>query len=465
MMQTEAVATLPGLICVEEDLDADRLALVQLAEWAQRFSPVVGLEDAIAPTCLFLDTTGCDACFGGEERMIQAVCEAFAKNGWCVVVVLADTLGAAWGISHLLPSPSGVSGEEGELRNPPNSRYVLIPRNEHPAFLCDLPPAALRLSERTLTLLTQLGIQRVGQLMMLPRDQLAERFGAEVGLRLDQALGHVAEVITPFHPEPDASASWRFDDPIERREVLAKAIDLLLERLQAVLQKRCCGTRLLECTLELDGADAIRFECSLSRPARTAHYLRSLLNTRLEQIRIEAPVRGVCVRAVVLEKIPDDQQSLFDADEAGDEALAELLDSLVSRLGQDAVTRSRFVADPQPELACRFECAVAKAQGFAALTPGLLESVFAHRPLRLLSRPIAIEVVAIAPLGMPHRFHYAGTDHTAVFCQGPERIETGWWRSADVRRDYYMVETKEGTRWWIFRRLDDGRWFLHGCFD
>ena len=34
-----------------------------------------------------------------------------------------------------------------------------------------------------------------------------------------------------------------------------------------------------------------------------------------------------------------------------------------------------------------------------------------------------------------------------------------------VRRDYFMVETTDGTRWWIFHRLDDGRWFLHGCFD
>jgi protein ImuB len=48
---------------------------------------------------------------------------------------------------------------------------------------------------------------------------------------------------------------------------------------------------------------------------------------------------------------------------------------------------------------------------------------------------------------------------------GPERIETGWWRGQDARRDYYAVTTQLGTRFWIFRRRDDGRWFLHGCFD
>ena len=43
MLHAEALATLPGLTCVEEDLDADRQVLSQLAEWAQRFSPIVGL--------------------------------------------------------------------------------------------------------------------------------------------------------------------------------------------------------------------------------------------------------------------------------------------------------------------------------------------------------------------------------------------------------------------------------------
>ena len=48
---------------------------------------------------------------------------------------------------------------------------------------------------------------------------------------------------------------------------------------------------------------------------------------------------------------------------------------------------------------------------------------------------------------------------------GPERIETGWWRRACMRRDYYRVETTAGLRFWLFRDLDDGGWFLHGSFE
>ena len=43
-------------------------------------------------------------------------------------------------------------------------------------------------------------------------------------------------------------------------------------------------------------------------------------------------------------------------------------------------------------------------------------------------------------------------------------VETGWWRGADVRRDYYMAETTDGERFWLFRDLAAGGWFVHGSF-
>jgi len=55
-----------------------------------------------------------------------------------------------------------------------------------------------------------------------------------------------------------------------------------------------------------------------------------------------------------------------------------------------------------------------------------------------------------------------------VLREGPERIESGWWDGADVRRDYYVAESPAGELAWIFRDhrrgTDDGEWFLHGLF-
>ncbi len=57
-----------------------------------------------------------------------------------------------------------------------------------------------------------------------------------------------------------------------------------------------------------------------------------------------------------------------------------------------------------------------------------------------------------------------------VLKDGPERIESGWWDGADVRRDYFVAESPRGETAWIYRDgrygfgPGDGEWFLHGIF-
>jgi protein ImuB len=104
----------------------------------------------------------------------------------------------------------------------------------------------------------------------------------------------------------------------------------------------------------------------------------------------------------------------------------------------------------------------------------LLSFAADERPLWLLPQPARLEVVAMTPGGAPGGFRWAGRSYSIASAWGPERIETGWWRTARhdregrktfVRRDYYRVETTSGVRFWIFRRLGDRQWFLQGMFD
>ncbi len=87
------------------------------------------------------------------------------------------------------------------------------------------------------------------------------------------------------------------------------------------------------------------------------------------------------------------------------------------------------------------------------------------RPLRLFREPVPVAVISVVPDGPPVRLVFRGREHRIARHWGPERIETGWWRGAMIGRDYYRVETASGQRWWLFRRLDDGRWFLQGAFE
>ncbi len=449
MPAAEALAILPTLALVEEDADADREALRDLAPWMERDSPIVGLDEDPIAASLYADVTGCAGCFGGEAALLDRVSADFGVRGWRVQVAIADTLGAAWATAHFP-----------EQAADPAACCLLPAACCLPAALAALPVAALRLPAQTVELLAKLGVERIEQLLPLPRFELASRFGTEVLARLDQALGRRAEVFEPYHALPAAAVACAFEYPLEHWSALTTVCDGLLVRLEAVLEKRRQGARVLECILDQDGAEPLRIECNLARPMRAARYLGRLLATHLEKVRAAAPIRGVCLRAAVAERIVDDQRGLFErGPEVHRETLAQLFDSLSARLGKDAIRAVRLVADWQPERACRF-------------TPILdtkpqesLRSSWGVRPVRFYPRPMLVDVVALVPDGKPQRFHHAGVDRAIQRAQGPERIETGWWRGNDIRRDYFIVDAADGTRWWIFRRLDDGRWFLHGCFD
>jgi protein ImuB len=84
--------------------------------------------------------------------------------------------------------------------------------------------------------------------------------------------------------------------------------------------------------------------------------------------------------------------------------------------------------------------------------------------LLLYPEPRPLDVICVSPDGPPQGVWLDGRRERIARHAGPERIETLWWRGRSVRRDYYRVATEAGSHLWIFRRLGDGRWFVHGVF-
>jgi protein ImuB len=457
MPVTEALAIAPRLSLIDDDLAEDQRGLEQLAVWATRYSPIVGLEDGPRPHSLLIDVTGCAACFGGEDKLLDRVVHDFKRDGWVARVALADTVGAAWGLAHHGKTPA------------------LCRLGETEQALGPLPVAALRLPLDALHLLAQLGITRVAQLLALPRDSLPTRFGPLVLLRLDQALSHLPEVIVPHGPAPEIQERFTWEYATDRLDELLLVLDQLVERLQEALARRQQGARQVECILYHEGAPSLRIDVGLSRPSRAPRHLSLLLRTRLEETRLEGPVAAMSLRVTLAERLTDTQGDLLDTEPGPDgEELARLIDQLSNRLGREAVTRARLVPDPQPEYACRFEpliqaAAPAPAKGRKSnskASPLGSDGRFPFtRPLRLWPRPEPIQVLSVVPEGPPLRIGWGSLDYRVLRAWGPERIETGWWRGEDVRRDYYVTATECGTRFWVFRRTDDDRWFLHGAFD
>ena len=158
-------------------------------------------------------------------------------------------------------------------------------------------------------------------------------------------------------------------------------------------------------------------------------------------------------------------QSDLDAEDAGNQDLAPLVDRLSNRLGGSAVHRFETRESHIPERAVRRLPPLAES-------PRLHWPKASQRPIRLLPHPEPIEAVAPVPDDPPVQFRWRHVVHRVRAAEGPERIAPEWWLpgEADAEiRDYYRVEDAEGRRYWLYRaglyQADPApRWYLHGMF-
>lgn len=483
--QSAGRAALPALHIEAYDPTADRLALERWADWCQRFSPLVALEDAPRPASLLLDISGLAGLFGGEASLAALVAEQWAEQGLTARVAIADTPGAAWAAAHYaswLPSSIVPPSETpaGSLVPPASGLQPL-------AYLSPLPLAALRLEAGTIQMLNELGVDCIGQLAALPRGMLRGRFGAAVLERLDQLFTGTAEVAVTQKPAEQLSAEQLFEYPTNRQELLETVLEELLQNLTRQLAAQRHGILRLACRLARSEGPPVQFEVGLYRPSGCVRHLLDLVRLRLEALRFRASrrsqVEAVQLSVAAAAPLVAEQQELFERDKPREapRALAGLVDRLASRLGREAVVRPVLLADVQPEYACQYlpgqcspktrpaagrERAKTKTAQPAAAEDGPAAPA-GQRPLRLLAAPLPLDATSVVPDGPPLRFRFQGQEQQIVKTWGPERIETGWWRNqaVGIRRDYYRVETSSGSRFWLFRRLSDGRWFLHGEFE
>jgi protein ImuB len=224
---------------------------------------------------------------------------------------------------------------------------------------------------------------------------------------------------------------------VQSHQALLFPLRRLTGDLSAFLCGRDSGVQRFDLHLEHAGLPDTVIKVGLLSAERDPAMLFELARGRLEHVQVEAPVRGFRLRAEDLPAFVPQYQELFDDRPQQSLPWEQLRERLRARLGDDAVQGLRFQADHRPE--CAWQASV-DSQRCAGL-PGV------QRPGWLLTEPLAV---------------YEGS---ARILMGPERIESGWWDGADVRRDYFLIETRSGQQGWAYRAVgEDGPLWLQGWF-
>jgi protein ImuB len=432
----------------------DLRALEAVGRWLMKFSPNVCIAP---PSSIFLDAMGVERLFGGICNFRNRVASAIQSLHLHAGVAVAPTAGAAWAIAAF-----------GKDQNPINNDNLS-------AALAPLPPEALRLDGGIVELLASLGIRTIGQLMRLERKDLAVRFGAEILLRIDQAMGAAPEPLVFLEHHTPIRAVLEFEGTIESLEVIHLAVRQLVGQVVELLSCRSLGVRELRLVFQCPYAPTVEKTIRLMRPSRNEPAIFNLLRCALDTMPLDDGVIAVQLHAVVTQRLGDAQSQLIGGEEEQNAAeLEHLVERLRARLGGDVnggvngdvnggVNWVELVESHIPERAFRWRDGPATKK---------LSSHHARigefRPLSLLPRPRAIKVI-VTPSecldGQPISFTDAGIVHRLDHVRGPERMTGEWWTGQHKTRDYFDALDTVGNRYWLFRVSETRRWFLHGIFE
>lgn len=437
--------TTPGVLARPLAQETYRQGLEQLAIWCERYSPCVGLEEEDPPQCLLMDVTGLGPLFSGEQTLAEAMVQDLTAQGFRVRVAISDTTGMAWAAARFLTDPDPA---------------VVLPVGKRDSLL-PLPVEGLRLQPAHAERLRKLGLKTIGQVLELDRSALKVRFKTELLRCLEHFTGEQRELITPCRPLPGFRVRQQLELGITDFLAVQQLGQSLLRQLTDQLQARHLGASFLECRLTTEDKTQQTIAIRLREASSEPRHLEELLRLKWEGVQLHSPLVEMELEAQETAPLRWIEMRLF-AEDSRQQArqLSALLNRLVNRLGEDAVLQAVPGHDPIPERAVEFRpvtnISILKSTGSERRLLPL------DRPLCLLPRPQLIDVISILPEGPPSVVMFEGGRFPVVMCFGPERIESGWWRGASIRRDYYHIAIETGARFWVFRQLTDHRWFLHG---
>jgi protein ImuB len=473
-----SLALAPDLVLRERDPVAEVAALEAVASWATQFTPTVAVA---APNAVLAEIGSSLRLFGGLSRLKARLARGARDLGYAPQWAFAATSAAA-----LLLAKSRVRDDfsaNGGGENRARQKVVSDPtfEGERSKVVSDptfdaLPLCLAEADPDAIATLAAAGITTFGAAFALPRAALARRVGTDFVDLLDRIRGLAPEVRPLFVPPPRYTGKLDLPAPVANVEALAFAVNRLVFEMAGWLTGRRLGVTAMSLTLAHEryvgvatGVRATSVRFSLAAPAREPAHLVSVLRERLTRVALPAPVESITLASEAIAPLASENLGLLPGD--NDRATVPLLDRLRARLGEDAVTLVALHAEHRPERssrevrietqhaaprADRQRMQKSRTTGKRASADAAAPS-FACRPVWLLAMP--------EPL-----VNFAGHREAQrwVLRDGPERIESGWWDGADVRRDYFIAENPRGEIVWIYRDhrfgIDDGEWFVHGLF-
>src|SRR5260221_3136298 len=308
----------PQLRVFDDDEAADAKTLKDIADWCDRFTPLVALD---SPHGLFLDITGCAHMFGGEAALMRMVCGVLSAQGFTVSAAIAGTSVCARTMTRHVHGRIVGDGEEADAVQP-------------------LPVSALGADDAITRGLRRAGLKTIGDVASRAPHEITARFGAGFTTLLEHALGQGDAPISPRKPLPDYIVEKRFAEPVATEGVISATLSTLAGMLVEAMGQQAKGARRLEASFfRTDGAvRAIMVDTG--RPVTRCEVIDRLFRERLHALHDPLDPRfrfGLLRPSASRTEIVVQEQRDLDTHVHDNDELAALIDRIAARIGGKTV--------------------------------------------------------------------------------------------------------------------------------
>lgn len=308
-------------------------------------------------------------------------------------------------------------------------------------YVADSRENASYLCER----LSNIGVNNIGELLRLPKKELASRFGNKVTNFLHQLTGQIPSPQNNIHPTILFKKKVDLANPISNKDDLKPLIIQLLKELEKWLIDRQLITTKIHWELRCSRKTSKAIDVSFSNAHQNHEAFLTLTLLRLENTYFHSDVLSIELSIDNSMSYDKEILELFATESKKRSSPQEVMDLLKTRLGDDALFGIKPTPNHLPENCwSKIEYRELKTNK-KERPPTFIKEKVLKRPLWILRYPKKIN---------PKDF---------CLLEGPERISENKYTDSYNYRDYYVAQEKHGAQCWVYRSTNTF-WYLHGYF-
>ncbi len=335
-------------------------------------------------------------------------------------------------------------------------------------YLESFPLSSLEPSPEILTILHRWGIETVGALLALGKDNVTERLGPEAAELFNRVSPDSPRPLKLVIPSEDFSEYLEFENEIETAEPLLFVLRRLVEQLSRRLE--LIYLVIAEFHLQLGLSAGAKYERVFKIPAPTGNIdvLFRMLQTHLETVRTDAPI--ISLRLAAKPTKPEGKQfGLFESTLRDPNQFAETAARLTALCGSDRVGTPQLEATHKPDA---FHVAQTFLSAGSGDFPVARRSTGLESPVNPQAGKPALQLRRFRP---PLSSHIEFRDDKPVLLRsevftgaiketrGPFFSSGNWWDAGRWAREEWDVETSDGSLFRIFRSAEGC--FVEGIYD